>query len=512
MELPYMKYSASRTAQQIVQFGGLRYGRGGHDGDFSETLNLSSRQFPALSQRGARVKYASYDNATALFARDKLVVVDGTNFIYDGETVGQVTAGEKMITSVNSKIIIFPDKKYYDTATGTFADMGVKITAAKGNVTWSENSLAISGAGNLTQKFAANQAVEISGSSIAANNLTLVIQSVESGKLIFAADSFSTGTEANTVTVERKVPDFVCICESANRLWGAEGDTIWASALGDPLTFYNYSGLSTDSFAVAVGTSGDFTACVAYSSNVLFFKENALHKVLGTAPDEYRVYDYTIPGVQSGSAKSLEVINEILFYKGEAGVYSYNGSTPSLISENFGIRRFDSASAGSDGTKYYISMRDVESNEYSMYVFDPTYGVWLREDNTHVIDFARHDTLLHYLNAADGDVYIVEQDDDSEDAFRWEALFYPFDDTVYGKRGYSKLWLKMELAPEAWVKAEISEDAEPFRHAGVWSGEKPTVTAQIFPGRCDTFRLRLTGFGRCVIKSLVREFDVGSTV
>ena len=61
------------------------------------------------------------------------------------------------------------------------------------------------------------------------------------------------------MTVAREVPDFVCVCESANRLWGAEGNTIWASALGDPLTFYNYEGLSTDAYAVAVGTDGAFT-------------------------------------------------------------------------------------------------------------------------------------------------------------------------------------------------------------------------------------------------------------
>ena len=509
--MPYLRYGSAKGQQQTVTFGGLRYGRGGSDGEFSETLNLSSRQFPTLSQRGGRKKQAEYTSATALFARNELVVVDGTSLIYGGETVGTVAAGEKLIASVNSKIIVFPDKVYYDTQSGVFGSMEASVTGTSGQVTWTENSLKITGQGDLSGKFAAGQAVEISGSSVAANNKTAVIKGVTADTLTFSDKTFTEEDESSSVTAARKVPDLVCICESANRLWGAAGDTIWASALGDPLTFYAYEGLATDSFAVAVGTSGEFTGCCAYSSNVLFFKENALHKVLGAMPSEYRVYDYTVPGVQHGSLKSMVVINETLFYKGVTGVYGYNGSTPALISENFGIRRFQNASAGTDGQKYYISMQDVETQAYSLFVFDPDTTVWLREDATHVIDFARQDTVLHFLNAADGDIYIVEQDDSQEGPFPWEALFYPFDETVFGKRGYSKIWVKVELDAGAWLKAEVSEDRGPFYQVGLWSNSrKESFTAAVFPGRCDTFQLKLSGEGRCVIKSVLREFDVGS--
>ena len=508
MKLPQMQYAGDRRTQQTVQFGGLQYGRSGSEGDFAETLNLSSRQFPSLCQRPARSLVAQYDNATALYAKNKLIVVDGTEFRYDGETVGAVSAGEKQIVSVNSKIIIFPDKKYYDTTTGVFGDMAETVSSQ--SVTWTTSTLKLTGAGDLTSKFAAGQAVKISGSSLSANNLTLVLKAVSSDTLTFADESFTEGAEAGTVTVAREVPDFSCICESGNRLWGAAGNTIYASALGDPLTFFNYEGLSTDAYAVAVGTDGDFTACAAYSSNVLFFKQTALHKVLGAMPSEYRIYDYTIPGVQAGSQKSLVTINETLFYKGEDGVYAYNGATPSLITANFGVRRFRNAVAGTDGARYYISMQDVGTALWSLYVYDPLYGIWLREDDTHVIDFARQDTMLHFLSGADGDVYVISQDG-KEDTFPWEAEFYPLDDTIYGKRGYSKLWLKLELEKDAWMKAEVSEDGAPWRQVGLWHYEKAgSVLAPVFPTRCDSFRLKLSGKGRCVVKNMVREFDVGS--
>ena len=54
------------------------------------------------------------------------------------------------------------------------------------------------------------------------------------------------------------MPDLDFICESENRLWGCSNETrtIYASALGDPTNFFSYQGLSTDSYAVAVGSEG----------------------------------------------------------------------------------------------------------------------------------------------------------------------------------------------------------------------------------------------------------------
>lgn len=207
----------------------------------------------------------------------------------------------------------------------------------------------------------------------------------------------------------------------------------------------------------------------------------------------------------------MAIINEVLYYKGTTGIYAYTGSTPVCVSDNFGTRRFQNASAGTDGVRYYISMQDVEDGSWHLFAFDQTTGIWLREDETHAAAFAWKGSALHFLSAVDNKIYQIEQEGGEEGALPWMALFAPFDDSVYGKRGYSKLWLKLELAAGAWVKAEISADNGPFRQVGVWSNRNAqSFTIPIFPGRCDTFRLRLSGKGQCVVKSLVREFDIGS--
>ena len=512
--LPYMPYAANKAEQQIIQFGGVEYGRGGDNGALSESLNLSARQFPALSQRTGREVFGEYTKATAIFGKGKLCVVDGTKLLYGGEQKGTITEGEKQIVSINTKIVIWPDMVYYDTKEDKFGTLKATVTIGANGATFTDNSLSgtPSGGTKLEDIFSANQAVKISGSSIEANNKEIVIRDVSENTLTFYNDSFAAGTSTTEVTIERRVPDLKVICASNNRLWGADDTTIWASALGDPLTWYNYDGLSTDSYSVAVGTDGPFTACCEYGSNVLFFKEDKLHKVVGSVPSEYAVYTYTIAGVQEGSLKSVQVINEMLYYKGVDGVYAYNGGIPYLISENFGTRIFSDAKAGTDGRMYYISMQDAATGEWGLWTFDPERSIWLREDNTQALDFTSLDGELLFLDSNKKTVYKSRQDEGTE-RVKWMAEFYPMDESYRGKRGYSHLYLRYELEPGAWMVAEIKEDSAPYRKIGGFHGDRrTTATVTMTPGRCDTFKLRLSGEGRCVLKSMVREFDVGSDV
>lgn len=608
MKLPYFTATTQKTKKQIIAFVGVNYGQKTSDGELLESFGLSSTKYPCLSQRDGRKTAGTYTAPNGLYARGKLCVVDGTDFIYGGKTVGQVTSGEKHIATINTKIVIFPDKVYYDTATDEFGNLEAEYPGYAGDITFTANTItapassyidrAYESAGMLTaiaadtaftaytgasvskstgaltltgsssktpdalaagdiiqydcdvtkeymvvqssalqsdgtyhigyilheavlheypnfeNLFAAGDAIEISGCTTCdANNGSHIIRSISGRTLTFYGDTFSeTGTEAGTVLLARNVPDLTCVCECDNRIWGAEGTTIHASALGDPKNFNVFDGLSTDSYAAAVGTDGDFTAAAAYSSTVLFWKENCLHKVLGSYPAQYEIYTYTIPGVQAGSEKSLEIINETLFYKGRSGVYAYTGGTPELISECFGTKRFYDAVAGTDGERYYISMRN-EIGDWDLYVFDTMRGIWLREDSTHAADFAQLDGVLYYLDRDTGKVMMCGQDYSEEGRINWSATLCQFDETTHGRKGYSKIYLRADMAAGSWLKAEISADGAPFKQVFSTHDERAkTVQIPILPVRCDNFRVRLSGKGVCVIKSIVREFSVGSEV
>lgn len=541
--LPYMPYEGGKYQQKIIQFGGIRYGRGGSDGELAESMNLSARQYPALSQRMERAEAGSYAAATAVFGKGKLCVVDGTKFLYDGVEKGTVTEGEKQIVSINTKIVIWPDMVCYDSEADKFSSLWKKVKVPASKATFTGNTLTVQeftvitikdeeegesageeGGANpaaeeeettikLENLFKENQAVEIAGASIEANNKEIVIRKVEGNTLTFYNDSFTAGDSSTELTIERRVPDLKIICASNNRVWGADDTTIWASALGDPFTWYNYDGLSTDSYAVSVGTDGPFTGCVEYGSNVLFFKEDKLHKVIGTSPKDYAIYTYTIQGIQNGSMRSAQVINEVLYYKGAEGVYAYNGGVPYLVSENFGTRRYGSARAASDGQRYYISMQDAETKEWGLWTLDTLRNIWLKEDDTHVLEFATLEGDLLFLSEDGKTLYKMGQPDQDGKRIKWAATFYPMEENTHSRKGYSRLLMRMELAPGAWVKAEIKEDLGPWKTLSTVHGQRVrTAHVTFLPGRCDTFQIRLSGEGRCVVKSLVREFDAGSEV
>ena len=104
------------------------------DQEIAEGKNLSSDLFPIMTCRPPRELINTITLPNALFAANgKLCWVSGTNFVYDGVVKGAVTAGQKSMVDFNGKIIIMPDKKYYDYNTGTFGTIGGGAYPAAGS-------------------------------------------------------------------------------------------------------------------------------------------------------------------------------------------------------------------------------------------------------------------------------------------------------------------------------------------------------------------------------------------
>lgn len=366
--------------------------------------------------------------------------------------------------------------------------------------------------------FRAGDTVEISGcTSLESNNITATIREiteetvngVTQHSLVFDSGLFTAGTETSAVTITRKVPNLSVICESQNRLFGAEGNTIYVSALGDPTNMNTYDGVDTDSYSVAVATEGAFTGCIGYGKTVLFFKEDCMHKLMGDYPSEYQLYDYMVPGVLEGSEESLWNLNEVVYYHGREGVYRYNGGAPELISENFGLRRFDTAAAGAAGDRYYISMRDKETGEWGLWVYDAQRDIWLQEDETQAVCFCRDGGKLFYIDGEDSTLVQVNPEK-SEEEIEWSATLCRMDEVYHNRKCYSRLLLRADLEEGAWLQVEISHDDGPFEMVYTTHKDNKTAVIPIHPNRCDNFRIRLTGGGKVLVRSLVREFYLQS--
>ena len=339
-------------------------------------------------------------------------------------------------------------------------------------------------------------------------------------------------TSEEIITIQVPVPSFDFICESNNRLWGvsnSQTNTLWnaeakkfetftsrciyASALGEPDDFWTFEGLSTDAWQVAVGSEGDFTGLCAYDG-VLAWKEQKLYRVSGSYPAEYYLFDRDVEGVQKGSGDSLVVIDETLYYKGRDGAYAYRGGVPQLVSAVFGNERYSAAVAGTDGQRYYVSMKGSD-NKYNLYVYDTLTNLWTREDETQAVQFCQLNGKMLMLK---NDGVLLELDDDgwSDPAgtVTWKAVFAPFDERdMHERQYYLRILLRVSVSEgnSIAVYARKNGTAWPttplqtMNVAGDW-----TVVVPMFPYRMDELQIKLEGTGDTAVLSLAREYRAGS--
>ena len=519
MLLPFLSEVQNKSKKYNVVFRGINYGEGAQDGEFADTLNLSTAKYPCITQRAERIKKGQYSAPSTLHAKSSLLVIDGTKVYYGNKELKdlKVTAGKKQTATIGNYIVIFPDKKYYkvpteDNPAGECGDMEETYTA-KGLV-FTDSTITITDSTITTTgdnfKFRVGDAVKITGCATAENNQTIVIRGVAGNVLTFYENSFTAGEESGSVTIKREVPDLDFICESNYRLWGTHGNTIFSSAFGDPLNFFPREGIAGDGYDIQVGSEGEFTGCIPYSSHICFFKENTLHKLYGTKPSNFQINTVNVYGVQSGSERSMHIVNEQLLYKGVNGIYAYTGGVPELISEKLGDKRYSDAVACCDGETYYISMK--QGSNYSLFAYDVAKNIWLREDDTHAVDMAFYDGSVYFINS-EGGLYYIDKTADRSD-IEWGATFCTIHETMNERKGYSKFHLRMDMSAGSWLALDIKTDNDTtWRQVYTTHNEKAkTVSIPIMPTRCDSIDIRLRGKGECTIKTFIREFTVGSDV
>lgn len=331
-----------------------------------------------------------------------------------------------------------------------------------------------------------------------------------------------TRTITEQITISRKMPHMDFVVESKNRLWGcryglnANGDVvneIYASKLGDFKNWNCFMGLSTDSYAASVGTDGQFTGAITHLGYPLFFKETVLHKVYGDYPANIQIQDTACRGVQRGCDRSLAIVNEMLYYKSRSGVCAYDGSLPVEMSYVLGEEVYGEAVAGGHGNKYYISMQDVISEEYHLFVYDTAKGMWHKEDNLHADAFC----------SCRGEMYAIDHDskkiiamlgsgEKESDDVAWMAetgeigIFSP--DMKYISRITLRMSMNVGSEVRIYAKYDFCDDWELL-----WcmrSDNLRSFSIPIRPKRCDYMKLRIEGEGVAKIYSVTKTIEQGS--
>lgn len=551
------RYTFMPKEERILEFKGYNKKSVIDDGEMRDMYNLASDEFPCLYQRKARGIYTSqYQRPTAMIVKDKkLAVISDGKFYYNQVLYPQLQLSDdtKMV-AINTRICFFPEKKYFvvkGDEEGTigdldfFASQGVKPEYDEAEDKYrnmSEESIALKFTTSTVtfpadigayKKVKPDDAITLNvwtavdGGWAEFNSdytISAVVKEVsEDGtKITFPDETFiitqSEGEEelsvnAVYVEVKRSCPDLDFVMESNNRLWGVSNkdNTIYACKLGDPTNWEYFQSTTIDSYFAEQGTDGEWTGCAAYSTHLLFFKEDCIHKVYGSKPSTYQIETAQCHALEKGCSKSIAIINETVLYKSRLGIMAYAGGVPMLISDNFGTDKFKDAVAGTDGIKYFVSV--LRDGTPELLVYDMERYLWHKEDNVRVRDFAYHNGKLLFINDADNSIYEMASDSPlmSESEIEWFAELGPFDEYLEDQKIYSKLKMRLKLADLSRLRVLISIDEGEWERIEEYDSTRDrAVMLPIVPRRCEKFAIRIEGVGYCRIESLVRSYRKGT--
>lgn len=573
--------SPAKYNKRISVFGGYNHSLITDDGEFYDMKNMTSSYYPVLATRHKRALFNEFgENLHCLFAKEKLLYVKGTKLYYGGSAVTgfpvlyEKYAEKRKIVSMGAYAVIFPDKVYLNTADlSDYGSLEAEFSTSEGITTsyslctldgenyenytvsptvpenpangdmWLDtsgkvHSLKIYSESASTWNAIATTYVKIatpaineffeqydcitfSGSEDEQFNKDLIIWAKGDGYIVVNGIIDAAFTQTTPIFAERRVPDMDYICEGENRLWGcnSEKNEIYCCKLGDFKNWRCYMGLESDSYAVSVGSDGDFTGAIKYGTYILFFKENCIHKVYGVNPP-YNISVSNTRGVQKGSEKSLAIVNEYLFYKSATGVCIYQGGSAISISDDFGPEYYSNAIGGNFRNKYYLSMQTGSKRE--LFVYDLVRRMWHKEDNLEVLEMANCNSNLYMLIQEENKRRVILTDGEQAygvfsgnlSGFGNEADIEWFAETgVLGlefdvQKGISRIIIRCALEGTMKVLIDYDSQNEWVELMNVSEQKLKGFSLPVTPNRrFDHFRLRFEGVGKLNLYSLTFNIE-----
>ena len=120
------------TRNMLRVFGGLNETYSCTEAEYSAGINFSARNFPALSTRLPRRKLREEADLNGMYHLNGLLTVCGRDLVYTPDDADEmevtlkdtVENGRKTLVGIGTKILIFPDKLAFDTASREVSALG----------------------------------------------------------------------------------------------------------------------------------------------------------------------------------------------------------------------------------------------------------------------------------------------------------------------------------------------------------------------------------------------------
>ena len=565
MEMPTLRrlWTSRRT---VDAFGGLNRSPRTGEGEFAQIENLSSDFYPVLAPCPPR-EQLDITGVTSLGAGQRLFYTQGTELVLGDRRIdlGLSPDGNKILVKMGAYVVVFPDKKYASTLeNGDCGSLEARFEAANAVLTpctlegadripdYIQSAEPLSPEnGTLWLDTAASPAVLKEWS--AASNLWAAVETayvrIEApgigvpfrqydGVTLSGAEAldganviWQAGSDFAVVSgvlegqkhmrglvLSRTVPEMDYVIECGNRLWGCRAGTdrlgnpvneIYASKLGDFRNWNCFMGLSTDSYAVTVGTQGPFTGAITYLGNPLFFKEDCLYKIYGSYPAAFHVQSTACRGVAQGGGESLAIVGETLFYKSPMGVCAYDGSLPAEVGRNLGFEPLEGGVGAGFGGKYFLSLQEHTGTD-ALYVYDKLLGQWHRETGFGARQMVSHAGKLYGLDK-NGGLWLL-RGGKSRARVKWMARTGRISGWDGKRMVLKSLELQLLLANRARMDISVRyDDRGAWERIGTLTGSDRRFLLPIRPKPCSHLELLLEGEGDIRLLSLTRVLRQGGT-
>lgn len=565
MEMPTLRrlWTSRRT---VDAFGGLNRSPRTGEGEFAQMENLSSDFYPVLAPCPPR-EQLDITGVTSLGAGQRLFYTQGTELVLGDRRIdlGLSPDGNKILVKMGAYVVVFPDKKYASTLeNGDCGSLEARFEAANAVLTpctlegadripdYIQSAEPLSPEnGTLWLDTAASPAVLKEWS--AASNLWAAVETayvrIEApgigvpfrqydGVTLSGAEAldganviWQAGSDFAVVSgvlegqkhmrglvLSRTVPEMDYVIECGNRLWGCRAGTdrlgnpvneIYASKLGDFRNWNCFMGLSTDSYAVTVGTQGPFTGAITYLGNPLFFKEDCLYKIYGSYPAAFHVQSTACRGVAQGGGESLAIVGEALFYKSPMGVCAYDGSLPAEVGRNLGFDPLEGGVGAGFGGKYFLSLQEHTGTD-ALYVYDKLLGQWHRETGFGARQMVSHAGKLYGLDK-NGGLWLL-RGGKSRARVKWMARTGRISGWDGKRMVLKSLELQLLLANRARMDISVRyDDRGAWERIGTLTGSDRRFLLPIRPKPCSHLELLLEGEGDIRLLSLTRVLRQGGT-
>ena len=254
--------------------------------------------------------------------------------------------------------------------------------------------------------------------------------------------------------------DLNYITTFSNRLWGASGKTLHASALDQPDKWQLFNGNDEDSYFKEIeSTLGENINMLSGGmSKLTIGLPNSLHELYGGVPSDFNTWIITEEtGVYNN--QSVFVQDGIMSFIHNNGIYQYiSGGTGPDRSFSDIVKGYDlnisSTSAGTDGKKFYYYAQSGK-----ILVYDPRLVTWTVYDDIYATCFATFQDQL-FIGDQLGRVLRLEGTTDGGNPISWYAITKTFSNSsVAQKMKWVKLWTFWELASGSTLNVYFSPSA-----------------------------------------------------